>query len=48
LAWKQIVEADEYVTFYAKLSYPQMLQNYTSTAKHKVGAAQLKCFQKVA
>lgn len=48
LAWKQIVEANVYVTFYAKLSYPQMLWNNTSTAEHKVGGTQLKCFKEVA
>lgn len=39
LACKQIVEADVYVTFYAKLSYPQVLQIYTGTAEHKVDGA---------
>lgn len=48
LAWKQIVEADVYVMFYAKLSYPQIRQNYTGTVEHKVGEAQLKCFKNVA
>lgn len=47
LAWKQLVEAIDAI-FYAKLSYPQICQNNTGAVEHKVGEAQLKCFNEVA